>query len=137
MALAAIYCRDDLQQWSFGHEHLTSDEARRIANAIARIPAFMIRAPGFYSREGGDKRWIPSHPYHVALQDWYVRENWDRITAICAYKDVPFDPTGQKLNRGGYWTVYEFARQVSRRGPVRPSRPAFETELKGRRPPPR
>jgi hypothetical protein len=34
--LATVHCRDDLQNWSFGHSHLTSDEARRIANAIAR-----------------------------------------------------------------------------------------------------
>jgi hypothetical protein len=107
--LASVHCRDDLQKWSFGHDHLTSDEARRIANAIARIPEFMIRAPGFCSRGGGDKRWKPSRPYHVALQDWYVRDNWDRITAICAYNAVPFDPTGQRINREGYWSVYEFA----------------------------
>jgi hypothetical protein len=35
--LATVHCRDDLQKWSFGHGHLTSDEARRIAKAIARL----------------------------------------------------------------------------------------------------
>lgn len=32
--LATVHRRDDLQKWSFGHSHLTSDEARR---AIARF----------------------------------------------------------------------------------------------------
>jgi len=31
LSLAAIYCRDDLQKWSYGQSHLNSDEARRIA----------------------------------------------------------------------------------------------------------
>ena len=35
--LASVHCRDDLQKWSFGHNHLTSDEARHIAAAIARL----------------------------------------------------------------------------------------------------
>jgi hypothetical protein len=72
----------------------------------------MKPTPGFYSREGGDKRWKPSRPYHVALEDWYVRESWDRIKALCAYNGVPFDPTGQRIDRDGHWCVYEFARQV-------------------------
>jgi hypothetical protein len=41
--LASVYCRDDLQNWSFGHGHLTSGEARRIANAIARLPEFLMQ----------------------------------------------------------------------------------------------
>jgi hypothetical protein len=93
-------------QWGDYTSHLTSDEARRIAKAMARIPEFLIRAPGFYSRQGGDKRWKSSSPYHVALQDWYVREQWDRINAICAYNGVPFDPTGERINRDGLWCVY-------------------------------
>jgi hypothetical protein len=112
LRLASVHCRDDLQQWSFGHDRLTSDEARRIANAIARIPEFMKPRVGFCSRQGGDKRWKPSRPYNVALRDWYVRENWDRINALCAYNGIPFDPTGQRINRDGHWCVYEFARQV-------------------------
>jgi hypothetical protein len=107
ITLAHIYCRDDLHksQWRDYQQHLTSDEARRIAKAIARIPEFMIRAPGFYSRQGGDKRWKPSRPYHVALQDWLVREQWDRISALCAYNGVPIDPTGERINRDGHWCV--------------------------------
>lgn len=110
--LVSVYCRDDLQHWSFGKEHLTSDEARRIALAISRIPEFLKPRPGFYSREGGDRRWKPSRPFHVALQDRYVRENWDRIKVLCAYNGIPFDPTGQRIDRDGHWCVYEFARQV-------------------------
>jgi hypothetical protein len=110
---AGIHCRDDLQKWSFGHAHLSSDEARRIATAIARLPEFLRPRLGFCSREGGDRRWKPSRPYHVALKDSYVRENWDRINALCAYNGIPFDPTGQRINREGHWCVYEFARQIS------------------------
>jgi hypothetical protein len=112
LRIVSVYSRDDLQNWSFAHEHLTSDEARRIAKAIARLPEFLKPALGFYSREGGDRRWKPSRPYHVALQDFYVRENWDRINALCAYNAIPFDPTGQRINRDGHWCVYEFARQI-------------------------
>ena len=59
--LASVHCRDDLQKWSFGHSHLTSDEARRIANAIARLPEFLMKRRGFYSRGGGE-RWKASRP---------------------------------------------------------------------------
>jgi hypothetical protein len=42
--LASVDFRDDLQRWSFfGHSHLTSDEARRIAKAIARLPEFLMQ----------------------------------------------------------------------------------------------
>jgi hypothetical protein len=50
--------RDDLQRWSFGHSHLTSDEARRIAKPIARLPEFLMQRRGFYQR-GGGPRWKP------------------------------------------------------------------------------
>lgn len=46
--VATVHCRDDLQKWSFGHSKLTSDEARRIAAAIARIPEFIMGRRGFY-----------------------------------------------------------------------------------------
>ena len=48
--LAAIYCRDDLHgmKWADYTSHLTSDEARRIATAIARIPEFLKPRPGFF-----------------------------------------------------------------------------------------
>jgi hypothetical protein len=65
-------------------DHLTSDEVQRIAKAMAGIPEFMRPRPGFCSREGRDRRWKPSHPYHMALQDWYVRETRDCINAMCA-----------------------------------------------------
>jgi hypothetical protein len=68
VVLAVVFCRDDLQRWSFGHGHLTFDEARRIANAITRLPEFLMQRRGFYARGAGD-RWKPSRPYHVALED--------------------------------------------------------------------
>lgn len=84
--LVSVFCRDDLQKWSFGHDHLTSDEARRIAAAIARLPEFLMQRRGFYSRGGGHDRSKPSRPYHVALEDGYVRAHWDEINALCKLK---------------------------------------------------
>jgi hypothetical protein len=43
-------------QWADYHQHLTSDEARPIAKGVARLPEFLIHHPGFYSRDGGDRR---------------------------------------------------------------------------------
>ena len=54
IVVATVHCRDDLQSWSFGHSKLTSDEARRIAGAIARIPEFMMGRRGFYARGPGN-----------------------------------------------------------------------------------
>jgi 4'-phosphopantetheinyl transferase EntD len=40
--VASVYCRDDLIAAGIDiHRHMTEDEARRIALAIARIPEFM------------------------------------------------------------------------------------------------
>jgi hypothetical protein len=74
--LAAVYCRDDRRKYSFGDQHLTSDEARRIAIAIARIPEFLKTLPHFVPRrvETRGKYWKASHPYHVALDEAYLSE---------------------------------------------------------------
>ena len=110
--LAAVHCRDDLQKWSFGHSHLTSDEARRIANAIARLPELLMQRRGFYSRGGGHDRWKPSRPYHVALEDSYIRTHWDEINALCRLNSIPLNATGEKISDGSLWCVYEFAWQM-------------------------
>ena len=110
--LVSVYYRDDLQKWSFGHSHLTSDEARRIANAIARLPELLMQRRGFYSRGGGHNRWKPSRPYHVALEDSYIRTHWDEIDALCKLNGIPFNATGEKIRDGGLWCVYEFAGQM-------------------------
>jgi hypothetical protein len=111
IVLAVIFCRDDLQQWSFGHSHLTSDEARRIAKAITRLPEFMMQRNGFYSRGGGD-RWKADRPYHVALEDNYIRAHWDEIDALCRLNSIPFNATGEKIRDSGLWCVYEFTWQM-------------------------
>jgi hypothetical protein len=110
--LATVHCRDDLQKWSFSHSHLTSDEARRIANAIARLPELLMQRRDFYSRGGGHDRWKPDRPYHVALEDSYVRARWDEINALCKLNGIPFNATGEKIRDGGLWCVFEFAWQM-------------------------
>lgn len=52
IVVATVHCRDDLQKWSFGHAKLTSEEARKIAKAIARIPEFMMQRRGSIQRAG-------------------------------------------------------------------------------------
>jgi hypothetical protein len=111
VVLATVLCRDDLQNWSFGHSYLTSDEARRIANAIARLPEFLMQRHGFY-RRGCGARWKPDRPYHVALEDGYVRAHWDEINALCKLNGIPFNATGERIRDGGLWCVYEFTWQL-------------------------
>jgi len=43
VTIAWVYSRDDLHRikWSQTYGHLTSDEARRIARAIARLPELL------------------------------------------------------------------------------------------------
>jgi hypothetical protein len=101
-----------LQKWSFGHSHLTSDEARRIANALARLPELLMQRRGFHARGGGHDRWKPSRPYHVALEDSYVRAHWDEINALCKLNSIPFNATDEKIRDEGLWCIYEFTWQM-------------------------
>jgi hypothetical protein len=111
ICLAHVYARDDLHRLRFGqyHEHLTSDEARRIANGIARLPEFMMQRRGFNERGTGQYRWKRSRPYHVALEDSYIRAHWGFIDAVCKMNSIPFDGTGEHIERDGSWRVYEFS----------------------------
>jgi hypothetical protein len=112
--LLTIYCRDDLQKWSFGSEHLTSDEVRRLAVAIARIPEFLKSQPQFAPRRiyRRGRYWRSSHPYQVAIREAYINENRDEMIACCAYNNVPYNPTGEILDRIGIrWRTFEFERQ--------------------------
>jgi hypothetical protein len=112
VAVATVHCRDDLQKWSFGHSKLTSEEARKIAKAISRIPEFMMQRRGFYSRGEGNYRWKMARRYYVALEDSYIRAHWDGTNTLCKFNGVPFDATGEKIRRDGLWCVYEFGQQL-------------------------
>jgi hypothetical protein len=81
--LAYVHCRDDLEGVRFAHNHLTSDEAHRIANGIARLPEFMMQRKDFHQRGSGQYRWRNARPYHVALEDSYIRAHWGFIDALC------------------------------------------------------
>ena len=111
--IAAIYCRDDMHAAQFDNylKHLTSDEARRIANAVARLPELLPPRQEFHQR-GNFGRWRASHPYHVALADMYVRGNWEFIEATCKLNGLPYRSTGERLSRPATWCVYEFTAQL-------------------------
>jgi hypothetical protein len=111
VTLAWLYCRDDAQRYSFGVGKLSSDEARRIGKAIARIPEFLMPRQGFYPR-GGGPRWRADRPYHVALEDRYIREHWDEIDTLCKLNSLPFNGTGEVIESDGVWRVYEFTWQL-------------------------
>ena len=50
-------------------------------------------------------------PYHVALEDSYVRAHWDEINALCKLNSIPFNATGEKV-RDEAFRVYEFTWQM-------------------------
>jgi hypothetical protein len=82
VTLAWFYCRDDTQRYSFGVGKVSSDQARRIGKAIARIPDFMIR------------------------------EQRDEIDALCRFNSLPFNATGEVIENDGVWRDYEFTLQM-------------------------
>jgi hypothetical protein len=87
-----------------------SEEACRIGKAISRIPESLPRQ-GFYPR-GGGPRWRANRPYHVALEDTYIRANWDEIYPLCRLNSLPFNSTGETIQTDGVWKVYEFTWQM-------------------------
>jgi len=111
VTVAWLFCRDDSQRYSVGAGKLTSEEARRIGKAISRIPEFMMPRQGFYPR-GGGKRFRADRPYHVALEDSYIRAHWDEIYTLCRVNSLPFNATGEVIENDGQWRVYEFTWQM-------------------------
>jgi hypothetical protein len=94
------------------HSKFTSNEVRRIAAATASLPEFMMGRKGFYARGAGNYRWRTARPFHVAVEDSYIRAHWDGINALCKFNDFPFDATGEKIWRDGLWCVYQFGHQL-------------------------
>jgi hypothetical protein len=109
--LAYVHCRNDLQDIGFAHNHLTPDEARRIANDIARLPKVMIKRNDFHQRGGGEYRWKRSRPIMSPLKI-VTFAHWGFIDAVCRMNSIPADTTGERLQRDGSWCVYEFAVQL-------------------------
>lgn len=72
----------------------------------------MMQRKDFHPRGSGDFRWKKSRPYHVALADLHIREHWGFIDAVCKLNSIPFDGTGERIERDGTWRVYEFAVQL-------------------------
>ncbi len=62
----------------------------------------------FHQRGGGEYRWKRSRPYHVALEDSYIRAHWGLIDAVLKMNSIPFDGTGEHIQRDGTSYVYEF-----------------------------
>ena len=111
VTLAWLYCRDETQTYSFGASKLSAEEARRIGMAISRIPEFIMQRQGFHPR-GSGPRLRADRPYHVALEDMYIREHWDEIYALCRLNSLPFNSTGETIQSDGVWRVYEFTWQM-------------------------
>ncbi len=42
----------------------------------------------------------------------YLRENWFEIDAICKLNSLPFNATGEVIQREGTWRVHEFTWQM-------------------------
>ena len=90
VTVAWLFCRDDSGRYSGGASKLTSEEARRIGKAISRIPEFMMQHQAFHPR-GGGPRFRADRPYHVALEDMYIREHWAEIDAVCRANSLQRD----------------------------------------------
>lgn len=109
VTVVQVACRDDLKDLPFYHSNLTSDEARKIAKAVARLPEFLMQRHGFHPRGGSPHCYSPLRPYHVALDDQYIRENWHIITELCQLNRIPCETTGERIRS---WCVYAFAVQL-------------------------
>jgi hypothetical protein len=107
VTLAWIFCRDDAQRYSFGAAKLTSDGARRIGKAIVRIPEFLMPRQDFHpvtvARAG-----IPIVPLMSPFRTNIFASHWGEIDALCCLNSLPFDSTGEVIQKDGVWLVPEF-----------------------------
>lgn len=88
--ICSVLHREDLHRRQYQHagSYLSREEAKRTAKGIARIPEFMKKEPAFVSRrtQRHGQYWKSSHPYHVALNENYINENYDEIAECCAFQ---------------------------------------------------
>jgi len=112
VTLAWLFCRDDSQRYSFGVAKLTSEEARRIGKAIARIPEFMMPRRAVFIRAAGVCATARTVPIMSRLKTDSFREHWAEIDALCKLNSLPHNATGEVIQNDGVWRVYEFAWQM-------------------------
>jgi len=55
---------------------------------------------------------ISRKPFHVALEDSYIRANYGETNELCKLNCIPFNATGEKIPSEGLWCVYEFGQQL-------------------------
>ncbi len=42
-----------------------------------------------------------------------IRAHWDEINALCQLNGIPFNATGERIQSGGMWCVFEFTWQLN------------------------
>ncbi|HEY3794778.1 MAG TPA: hypothetical protein VGM09_23395 [Bradyrhizobium sp.] len=52
------------------------------------------------------------HECSTARARRYVHAHWDAVNVLCKLNGIPFDATGEKIERDGLWCVYEFGQQL-------------------------
>src|SRR6185437_5139174 len=110
VTVAWLFCRDGSCRYSFGAPTLTADEARRIGQAIARIPELLMPRKGFHPC-GGGPRWRTAARITSRSRTIFCARTGSRSTR-CKLNSLPFNATGETIRDDGTWRVYEFTWQM-------------------------
>jgi hypothetical protein len=93
IVVATVHCRD-VVVWTLKTHVRRSAEDRQGDLAHHRVHD---EWKGFYVRGPGNYRWKAARPFHVALEDSYIRANYDVISELCRLNGMPFNATGEKI----------------------------------------
>jgi hypothetical protein len=100
-------CKSRPGEFTEGHQ-FDAKLIKRIPKDLAgkwyRVPDGIVQAILHFDESG--------RGLHVALEDSYVRRNWDEIDELCKLNGIPFEPTGEHIHKDGHWCVYQFADRV-------------------------